>query len=95
MEIVIGAAVPFQKIDVRKEKEKLPGKIVEAKLVSERSPRKKRGSLSTEFIERRESTESVDPLGSRILTLMVSEGYEIPKNFDLNSYRIFLRFAPK
>jgi hypothetical protein len=95
MEIIIGAAMPFKKVSVKKEKKKRLARIVEAKLVSSRSPRRKRGALATEFIERRDSDELVDPIGSRILTLMVSEVYAMPMDFDTDSYRIFLRFAPK
>ncbi len=95
MEIVIGSAVPFKNVGLEKERKNRQGKIVEAKLVSSRSPRRQVGKVDGKFNERRGSNDLVDPAGSRILTLMVSEGSAVPKDFDLESHRIFLRFAVK
>ena len=95
MEIVIGSAIPFKNVGLEKERKNPQGKIVEAKLVSSRSPRRQIEKGDAKFNERRGSKDLLDPAGSRILTLMVSEGSAVPKDFDSKSHRVFLRFAVK
>lgn len=67
---------------------------IEARLLDVRSPRKRRG-YSPDGQERREQHESGDPVGGRVITLLIPDGQKLPRGVENGSHRIFLRFVPR
>ena len=87
MEIIIGSTPPLGASDNRpaiREKG-----VVEAKLLHVRPPR--RGIAGPSGAERR-GKATRDPLKARVLTLMVMDGDDLPKDIDTTRYRVSLRF---
>ena len=92
MEIVIGAPVrvgPPPKRSPSKE-----SGYVEAKILNVRQPRRRRERPPGEG-DRRHANVFEDPVGGRVMVLLVPEGYNIPPDIASGNYRIFLRFAPR
>ncbi len=90
MEIIIGSISPLGQ-----PKSKHPTKesgAIEAQLLNIRAPRK--GIAGPSGAERREK-KTQDPVNGRVLTLMVLDGDELPKDLDKDRYRITLRFQRK
>ena len=92
MEIVIGAAPR-----VGPPPKRSPaggGGFVEARVLNVRQPRRRRERPPGEG-DRRQFNAQEDPVGGRVMVLLVPEGYNIPQDIASGNYRIFLRFAPK
>jgi len=70
------------------------GGFVEAKVLNVRPPRRKKQRLPDEN-DRRQANAPKDPLGGRVMVLLVPEGYNIPRDIASGKYRTFLRFAPR
>lgn len=90
MEIIIGTMPPLGQ-----PKSKVATKengVVEAQLLHIRPPR--RGIAGPSGAERRQK-KTKDPVNGRVLTLMVADGNELPKDLDQANYRITLRFQRK
>ncbi len=66
--------------------------VVEAQLLNIRPPR--RGIAGPSGAERRQR-KTKDPVNGRVLTLMVPDGNELPRDLDKANYRITLRFQRK
>lgn len=64
---------------------------LESTFLSVRSPRKRGGRRS---VEQHGSQEGLDTDNSRVLSLLVPEGYKIPQDIESKKYKIFLRFVP-
>jgi hypothetical protein len=91
MDIVIGATAS---VKMPKPKDAVHGKdMIEARILNVRPPRKKRIRRSADSTERRKNN-SVDPLGSRVMVLLVPEGRRLPKDIELGKYKILMRFVP-
>jgi len=92
MEIIIGAAAPVG----------MPGlKIaasgsgnVEAKILNIRSPRRRQGQPPDGERDRRGKKNPQDPMGGRVIVLLVPDAYNLPVDLGSGNYRIFLRFVP-
>lgn len=87
MEIIIGSTPPLgpsaEKKVVRE------SGVVEAQLLNVRPPRK--GIAGPSGAERR-GKETKDPVKGRVLTLMVMDADNLPKDIDKSKYRVSLRF---
>ncbi len=69
------------------------GAPVEAKLLAVRAPRL-RGDRPPSGAERRDSkAASRDPIGGKVLVLMIPDGTRLPDDLETGAYRVFLRFA--
>ena len=68
--------------------------LIEAKLLAVR-PARRRGDAPPDAVgERRgRSTGARDPLGGRVLILMIPDGQQLPAGLDKGIYRVFLRFV--
>ncbi len=90
MEIIIGTMPPLGQ-----PKSKVAAKengVVEAQLLHIRPPR--RGIAGPSGAERRQK-KTKDPVNGRVLTLMVADGNDLPRDLDKANYRITLRFQRK
>ena len=87
MEIIIGSMPPLGVPD--KKPVKREDGTVEAQLLHVRPPR--RGIAGPSGAERRGKVTR-DPINARVLTLMVLDGDELPKDIDKARYRVSLRF---
>ncbi len=92
MEIVIGAA-PRVGPPPKRGPSGGPG-YVEARVLNVRQPRRRRERPPGEG-DRRHANANQDPVGGRVIVLLVPEGYNLPSDIDSGNYRIFLRFAPR
>ena len=92
MEIVIGATprvgAPLKRTPAA------GGGYVEAKVLNVRPPRRRQERAPNQG-DRRTKKNAVDPASGRVMTLMIPEGYNIPRDIESGNYRIFLRFAPR
>lgn len=77
MEIIIGGPPAINKTQNRVNTGS--GQLVEAKIVALREGRKKR--------------DNPDNPNARVMTVIVPEGFKIPKDADSGKYRLFLRFS--
>jgi hypothetical protein len=93
MDIIIG---PTSSVGLsgRREIENGSG-AVEAKVLSIRPPRQRRGKPPVGEDERRARNTYEDPASGRVMVLLVPEGYKVPKDIESGNYRIFLRFVPR
>ena len=91
MEIVIGAAhyvgSPHKKRRFNKES------AVEARFLAMRRSRKHYGMPKEGEQNRRVRNSSLDPSGSRILTLLVPDSNNLPQDMASGEYKIFMRFV--
>lgn len=71
------------------------GEAVEAKILSVRSPRQRRGIPPVGEDERRNGRSCEDPSSGRVMVLLIPEGYKVPRDIESGNYRIFLRFVPR
>lgn len=92
MEIVIGAAPRVG--PPPKRSPAAGGGFVEARVLNVRQPRRRRERPPGES-DRRQADAVQDPVGGRVMVLLVPEGYNIPPDIESGNYRIFLRFAPR
>ncbi len=65
---------------------------VEAELLNIRSPRKR--IIGPKGRERRKQFRQ-DPVGGKVLTILVANGNILPKNLNTKDYRVVLRFVKK
>ncbi len=65
---------------------------VEAELLNIRSPRKR--ITGPKGRERRKQFRQ-DPVGGKVLTILVANGNILPKNLNTKDYRVVLRFVKK
>ncbi|HHB75559.1 MAG TPA: hypothetical protein ENK84_03320 [Desulfobulbus sp.] len=65
---------------------------VEAELLNIRSPRKRINGPKGR--ERRKQFRQ-DPVGGKVLTILVANGNNLPKNLNTKDYRVVLRFVKK
>ena len=87
MEIIVGSIPPLNQ-DAPKNEMSASGPI-EARLLHVRPPRK--GVAGPSGMERRES-KAKDPRRGRVLTVMVPEGDQLPKDIDKGNYKVIMRF---
>lgn len=87
MEIVIGSMPPLGAADNKPTKREKGA--IEAQLLHVRPPR--RGIAGPSGAERR-GKKTRDPVKARVLTLMVMDGDELPKDIERAKYRVSLRF---
>ncbi len=92
MEIVIGAT-PYIGVKEKKRKVRQDG-VVEARMLDIRYPRKLFGLLPKGQKERRVKRNVPDPASGRILTLLVPDGYKLPKDAGVGKMKIVMRFVP-
>ncbi|HDL07349.1 MAG: hypothetical protein DRG59_04085 [Deltaproteobacteria bacterium] len=92
MDIVIGATSP---VGQPPRKSVGPGNFIEAAILNIRPPRRGQGKPPAGRTDRRSDKYSGDPVGSRVVVLLVPEGSAIPNDIDSGNYRIFLRFAKR
>lgn len=92
MEIVIGRPPAIQPARTRKSGHG-GGNAIEAKVLSIRLPRRRANRSGGNADDRRNSRESSDPAGARVVVLMVPDGHKLPPNLSSGDYRVFLRFA--
>jgi len=90
MEIIIGATPRVGAPP--KQTPKAGGSYVEAKVLNVRPPRRRQERAPGQG-DRRTDKNAVDPVGGQVMTLMIPEGYTIPRDIQTGSYRIFLRFV--
>lgn len=91
MEIVIGAS-PY--VGLPEKKRRLAGEaVVEAHFLAMRRPRKPYGMPRQGEQNRRFRISGLDPAGGRILTLLVPDSNNLPKDIASGEYKIFLRFV--
>jgi hypothetical protein len=93
MDIIIGAT-PSVGLPGRKGTDNSAG-AVEAKVLSIRAPRQRRGKPPVGEDERRAARSYEDPANGRVMVLLVPEGYKVPRDIESGNYRIFLRFVPR
>ena len=93
MEIIIGSVTPI-KSSVGKGKG-IRGRLVEADVLNIRSPRRRKERPHNGLNQRRASKKAYDPTNGRVMTLMVPDGYELPKDVEYGDYRVFLKSVPK
>lgn len=92
MEIVIGSATP---VGPPPKKGAGPRDFIEARMLHVRPPRRRRGHVPAGQKDRRGGKNTVDPVGSRVMVLLVPDGFRIPQDIDSGNYRVFVRFAPR
>jgi hypothetical protein len=91
MDIVIGATSP---VKMPKPKDAVHGKnMLEARVLNVRPPRKKKNRHPDGGSERRKHN-GIDPLGSRVMVLLVPEGQRLPRDIESGKYKILMRFVP-
>jgi hypothetical protein len=90
MEIVIGRAQP---VGPPASQKAVSGEFIEAKMLNLRPPRRRKTGTPPGQTERRNQNSTNDPVGGRVMTLLIPNGFAIPKDIESGNYRIFLRFA--
>ncbi|MGV8075448.1 MAG: hypothetical protein AB2L11_12945 [Syntrophobacteraceae bacterium] len=70
------------------------GRTIEAKALSSRPARKRLCRPPRGQPERRTSGSGNDPNGAGVLTLLIPEGYKIPRDIASGKYKIVLRLSP-
>jgi hypothetical protein len=92
MDIVIGAT---PRVGVQEKKRSTrQDKVVEGRVLDIRHPRKPYGMPPLGKEERRFKKNGPDPSNSRVLTLLVPEGYSIPRNAGSDNLKVYMRFVP-
>lgn len=90
MEIVIGAV---ESVGWSQEKHKLQkGTVVEARFLTMRRSRRPYGMPKEGEGNRRFRISGIDPSGSRILTLLIPDGTNLPQDIASGEYKILMRF---
>jgi hypothetical protein len=69
--------------------------LLEARLLDIRKHRKQLGDPAVGQTERREGGDGSDSPSGQVLTLLIPEGYKIPRGVESGQYRIFLRFVQR
>jgi hypothetical protein len=92
MEIVIGA--PPRIGTAKKNRSEHRGEFVEGKLLGVRQPRKPVLYSPAREADRRSENHAADPVGGRVVTLLIPEGYKVPNNIASGDFRILMRFVP-
>jgi len=94
MEIVVGSTRQITPMRARNQ-EAAGGGFVEAKVLTVRSTRKRRGAPPVGNQDRRQRGNDYDPAAGRVLTLLVPDGAMIPMDIESSNYRVFVRFSSK
>ncbi len=89
VDIVIGSVTP---LGPPLNKPNSPNTPIEAQILNVRDPRKTR--IDPHGEERRKEFRQ-DPANGRILTILVPNGINLPKNLDGRQYKVLLRFMKK
>lgn len=89
MKIVVG---PTPSIGAQGPKFTKTNGFVEARILNVRPLRRRQGSPPSGQSERRTIKRQADPHSSRVMTILVPDGYNIPKDIDSGNYRIAVRF---
>ena len=92
MEIVIGA--PPRVGAAKRNRKERQSEFVEGKLLGVRQPRKFVLNPPTGEDDRRSENHVADPMGGRVLTLLIPDGYKVPNNIGNGDFRILMRFVP-
>lgn len=90
VDIRIGAPPPAGKPP---DKTAVGGGTVEAKLLTVRPGRHAQRDTARPPVERRAARAALDPLGGRVLVLLVPDASQLPPDLEAGSWRVFLRFA--
>jgi len=91
MEIVIGAPPPVGA--AKKNRKERLSEFIEAKILGIRQPRKHFPSPPIGEKDRRSENHTSDPMGGRVLTLLIPDGYKVPNNIRKGDFRILMRFV--
>ena len=91
MEIVIDAPPPVGA--AKKNRKERPSEFIEAKILGMRQPRKHFPSPPVGEKDRRSKNHISDPMGGRVLTLLIPDGYKVPNNIRNGDFRILMRFV--
>jgi hypothetical protein len=92
MEIVIGA--PPRVGAAKKNRKEQQSEFVEGKILGVRQPRKYLLNPPVGEQDRRSENHVSDPMGGRVLTLLIPDGYKVPNNIRNGEFRILMRFVP-
>ena len=92
MEIIIGA--PPRVGAAEKNRKERQGEFVEGKILGVRQPRKYFLNPPMGEKDRRSESHISDPMGGRVLTLLIPDGYKVPNNIENGEFRILMRFVP-
>lgn len=90
MEIIIGSIPPLGPSPSKPTGESSPA--IEAQLLHIRPPRK--GIAGPSGVERRGKKVN-DPQKGRVLTILVPDGDQLPKDINTQKYKVILRFLRK
>ena len=93
MEIVIGRAPSIRSTGRYGPTSNVNG--AEATMLSIRPPRRREGPPPEGRGERRWANTSQDPANGRVITLLIPDGGNIPRDINSGQYRVFLRFVPR
>lgn len=66
---------------------------VEARLLAVRAPRRRVVGPPTGNDRRESEAERPDPIGGKVLVLLIPDGSRLPADLESGQYRLFLRFA--
>ena len=92
MDIVIGST-PYVGNAAKKRKEGADT-LIEARMLDMRFPRKPYGTPPNGQQDRRVKRNEPDPANSRIVTLLVPNGYSLPREALSGNLKILMRFVP-
>jgi hypothetical protein len=90
MEIIVGSIPPLGPSPPKPTGE--IGPVVEAQLLHIRPPRK--GIAGPSGVERR-GKKVTDPRKGRVLTILVPDGDQLPRDIDTQKYKVIIRFVRK
>ena len=68
--------------------------VLEARVLSVRRPRRSAADVPGER-RQRQSGPARDPLGARVVTLLIAEGHLLPENVVKGGYRAVVRFVKR
>lgn len=70
-----------------------PAGAIEARVLAVRDPRRRSGGPPPAGRERRGEGRAPDPVGGRVLILLIPDADRVPEGLDMGQYRVFVRFA--
>jgi hypothetical protein len=92
MDIVIGAT---PRVGVQEKKRRGKGsQVLEGRVLDMRDSRKPYGVPPNGTGERRFKRNGPDPSNSRVVTLLVPDGYSLPRDAGSGNLKVFMRFVP-
>ena len=92
MDIVIGAT-PYVGAQEKKRKTR-QNKVFEGRVLDLRNSRKPYGVPPDGKGERRFKRNGPDPSSSRVLTLLIPDGYSLPMDTGSGNLKVYMRFVP-